>query len=89
MLEYHAAYYDGEGGWLVVELLDFPGVFSQGRSLKSARLMIKDALKLMAEDLLEEGKALPLPNPKAKAKKGAIAVEPIRLELRVRTAAAT
>jgi predicted RNase H-like HicB family nuclease len=88
MFEYHAAYYPGEDGWYVVELLDFPGVISQGKTLKSARWMIRDALKMMAEWLLEEGKPLPRPNPKAKAKK-ALLVEPIRLELRTRAPAAS
>lgn len=89
MLEYHAAYYEGESGWYVVELLDFPGVLSQGKTLKSARWMIKDALKLMAECLLEEGKPLPLPNSKAKAGKNAVLVEPIRVDLRIRDTAAS
>ena len=89
MLEYHAAYYQGESGWYVVELLDFPGVFSQGKTLKSARWMIKDALKLMAECLLEEGKPLPRPNPKAKARRNAVLVEPVQVELRIRTPAAS
>jgi predicted RNase H-like HicB family nuclease len=88
MLEYHAAYSEGEGGWYIVELLDFPGVLSQGKTLSSARRMIKDALKLMAESFLEDGQPLPLPNPKAKASKGAVLVEPVRLELRIRTPAA-
>ena len=37
MLEYHAAYYQNpeDDGWFVVQLLDFPGVLSQGRTLKS------------------------------------------------------
>ena len=89
MLEYHAAYYPGEKGWYIVELLDFPGVFSQGKTLKSARWMIKDALKLMAECFLEEGKPLPTPNPRAKAGKKAIMVEPVCVELRIHTPART
>ncbi len=87
MLEYHAAYYPGEQGWYIVELLDFPAVFSQGKTLKSARWMIKDALKLMAESLIEEGKPLPKPNPRAKAGKKVILVEPVRLERRIHTPA--
>lgn len=89
MLEYQVAYYEGESGWYVVELLDFPGVFSQGKTLKSARRMIKDALELMAKCSLEDGKPLPLPNPKAKARKKAVLVEPVRLELRARTPVAS
>lgn len=69
MLEYHAAYYQQEDGWYVVEVLDFPGALSQGRTLKSARRMIRDALRLLAEGCIEDGKPLPLPNPKATDKK--------------------
>ena len=61
MLEYHAAFYPADHGWYVVSLLDFPGVHSQGRNLREARMMIKDALKLMAESYLEEGRTLPKP----------------------------
>ncbi len=85
MLEYHAAYYQQPSGWFVVELLDFPGVFSQGKTIRSARWMIKDALQLTAECYMEEGKPLPRPNPRAKAKKAAV-LEPIRLGVRVQTA---
>lgn len=67
MLEYHAAYYKfpEDDGWYVVSVLDFPGVHTQGRTLREARFMVKDALQLMVECYLEEGKRLPKPNPKA------------------------
>lgn len=81
MLEYHAAYYRQESGWFVAEVLDFPGALSQGRTLASARRMIRDALRMLAEALIEEGKPLPRPNPRAKARK-ADYVETIRLRLR-------
>jgi predicted RNase H-like HicB family nuclease len=45
MLEYHAAYYKQGGGWYVAEMLDFPGAASQGRTLRSAQRMIRDALQ--------------------------------------------
>jgi len=48
-MEYHAAYYDGEDGWVVAMVLDFPGANSQGKTLRSARHMLRDALRLMAE----------------------------------------
>jgi predicted RNase H-like HicB family nuclease len=88
MLEYHAAYYQfpEDDGWYVISVLDFPGVNSQGKTLKEARGMIKDALKLMAEYYLEEGKPLPKPNPRARDRK-AVLMEKIRLELQVRTLA--
>jgi len=66
MREYHAAYYQIEDGWYMAEVMDFPGVISQGRTLRSARRMIRDALRLMAEWYVEEG--VPLPNSNAKAK---------------------
>lgn len=82
MLEYHAAYFDGEAGWVVGEVLDFPGALSQGRTLKSARRMLRDALRSLAETLLEEGKPLPLPNPKSSARK-AVFTENISLGVHV------
>jgi predicted RNase H-like HicB family nuclease len=90
MLEYHAAYFKQPSGWYVVEVLDFPGVFSQGKTLNSARWMIRDALKLMAECAVENGRTLPRPNRKAKPKLAAKAdhIEPIRLKIRFHTAAA-
>ena len=81
-LEYHAAYYLQPSGWYVVSLLDFPGVHSQGRTLRSARFMVKDALKMTAEWYLEDGKPLPKPNRKARDKK-ADHLEKIRLGVRV------
>jgi predicted RNase H-like HicB family nuclease len=76
MMEYHAAYYEGDDGWIVAIILDFPGANSQGKTLRSARRMIRDALRLMAETHIEMGEALPKPNPKAKRKQ-AIFVENI------------
>jgi predicted RNase H-like HicB family nuclease len=71
-------------------VLDFPGVFSQGKTLKSARWMIRDALKLVVECAVEEGKPLPRPNVRAKVARAAKAVfvEPIRLKTRFQAAAA-
>ena len=88
MLEYHAAYYQypEDDGWYIVSVLDFPGVNSQGKNLREARYMIKDALKIMAEWYLEEGKPLPKPDPKANDKKASL-LEKIGLELKVRALA--
>jgi predicted RNase H-like HicB family nuclease len=86
MLEYHAAYYEIEDGWYMAQMLDYPGVVSQGRTLRSARVMIRDALRLMAECLVEEGRPLPRPNPRAKAKK-AVFQEKISLKVRAQTGA--
>ena len=81
MLEYHAAYYPIEDGWYMVRVLDFPGAITQGKDLKDARMMVRDALKLMAECTLELGDPLPRPNPRARSKK-AVLIEPIRLAIR-------
>ena len=69
MLRYHAAYYlrKGQDNMVVAEILDFPGVFSQGFDLPDARRMIADALTDIAQMYLEEGRSLPMPNPDASA----------------------
>lgn len=82
MLRYHAAYYAGESGWIVAKVLDFPGALSQGRTLNSARRMIRDALRVMGETLLQEGEPLPLPHPRAKDKKALFQeIIPIRIHV--------
>ena len=89
MLAYHAHFFKTDDGWYVVEIPDFPGVCSQGKTLRSARMMIRDALKLMAECAVDEGEALPRPNPKAKPSMGKRAdfVEEIPLKTRFLTPA--
>ena len=84
MLEYHAAFYKypEDDGWYVVSVLDFPGVNTQGKTLREARFMVKDALRLMAESYLEEGRTLPKPNPKASDPE-AKRIERIRLKIMV------
>jgi len=72
MLEYHAAYYQVEDGWYMAKVLDFPGTVSQGRTLRSARRMIRDALRTMAEWLIEEGETLPRPSSRARDKQGSL-----------------
>ena len=84
MLKYHAAYYQGEAGWIVAKVLDFPGALSQGRTLNSARRMIRDALRTLAETLIEEGESLPLPGSRAKDKR-AIFQETIPVKIHVPT----
>ena len=86
MRKYHAAYYEIEDGWYLAEVMDFPGVISQGRTLRSAKRMIRDALRLMAEWYVEEGKPLPDPNPRAKPSEGKPAFkEKIPLSIKART----
>ncbi|MEX2286468.1 MAG: type II toxin-antitoxin system HicB family antitoxin [Planctomycetaceae bacterium] len=68
-LNYHAAYYRQDNGWYIAKVLDFPGALSQGKTLRSARRMIRDALRLLAECSIEEARPLPVPDPRAKDKR--------------------
>jgi len=67
MLQYHVGFYlpRGSDRMVVAEVLDFPGVLSQGFDLADARDMIASALEDMAESYLEEGRALPSPSANA------------------------
>lgn len=67
MLKYHAAFYlpRGDNRMVVAEVLDFPGVVSQGFDLADARAMIASALEDVAESYLEEGRPLPTPSASA------------------------
>jgi len=69
MLQYHVAYHlpRGQDRMVVAEVLDFPGVVSQGFDLADARSMIASALEDVAQMHLEEGRALPTPDPNATA----------------------
>jgi predicted RNase H-like HicB family nuclease len=69
MLRYHVAYFlpRGDDRMVVAEVLDFPGVASQGFDLVDARSMIASALQDIAQSFLEEGRALPVPNLEATA----------------------
>jgi len=69
MLRYHVAFHlpRAAGDMVVAEALDFPGAVTQGFDLADARLMIASAIEDLAQCLLEEGKALPTPNPDAAA----------------------
>ena len=86
MRKYRAAYYLEDDGWYVVSLLDFPGVNSQGKNLRQARMMIRDALKLMAECYLDDGRPLPTPDPKVRDKDADLH-ERIALEFQTRVLA--
>ncbi len=66
---------------VVAEVLDFPGVCSQGFDLADARLMIASALQDMASLYLEQGRAIPLPDPDAvDAEADLIELLPLSLE---------
>ncbi|HEV3235898.1 MAG TPA: type II toxin-antitoxin system HicB family antitoxin [Gemmataceae bacterium] len=86
MLEYHATYYQVEDGWYAAEVLDFPGALSQGKTLKSARRMIRDALRCMIDWYMEDGQPFPRPNPRVKDKK-AVFQETIRVSVRLEAGA--
>jgi predicted RNase H-like HicB family nuclease len=67
MLRYHVAYFlpRGQDRMVVAEVLDFPGVFSQGFDLPDARSMVASALSDVAQEHLEQGLPLALPNAEA------------------------
>jgi predicted RNase H-like HicB family nuclease len=50
---------------VVAEVLDFPGVCSQGFDLADARSMIASALQDVAQIHLEGGRPLPIPSSEA------------------------
>jgi predicted RNase H-like HicB family nuclease len=81
MPKYHAAYYPIEDGWYTAKVLDFPGAVSQGKTLRSARRMIRDSLKGLARFVVE--KCQPLPRPDLGAKDpAAVLVETVALTIR-------
>ena len=69
MLRYHVAFYlrHAPGEMVVAEALDFTGAVTQGFDLQDARLMIASALEDLAQAMLEEGKALPVPSDDAQS----------------------
>lgn len=86
MLRYHVAYYlpRGEDRVVVAEVLDFPGVVSQGFDLADARVMIASALEDIAQLQLEDGKPLPPPKPDATAPEAdLIELVPLSIEVAV------
>jgi len=88
MLEYRAAYYEIDDGWFMAKVLDFPGVVTQGKSLESAKKMLRSALEDMAEWYLEEGQPLPKPNPRVRDKKAKL-LESIKLRTKATSGAAS
>ena len=79
MLRYHIAFHlpRSAGEMVVAEALDFPGAVTQGFDLPDARLMIASAMEDLAQCLLEEGKALPTPDPDAAADADLIELIPL------------
>lgn len=66
MVTYKAAYrFDDEepDGWVVGQVLDFPGAISQGRGIEEARRMLAAALVDLSESYILDGHVLPNPDP--------------------------
>ncbi len=80
MIVYKAAYKKCEDGWYTAWVIDFPGAISQGRTLNRARVMLADALQLMAETSILHGKLIPPPNPNVHDNEADV-VEPIFLNI--------
>jgi predicted RNase H-like HicB family nuclease len=80
MIAYKAAYKRIEDGWYFARVIDFPGVISQGRTLNRARIMLADALQLMAETSILDGTPIPPPDPNAHDNDADV-IEPIFLNI--------
>jgi predicted RNase H-like HicB family nuclease len=65
MLTYKAAYQFVDDGWVLAQILDFPGAVTQGKGLDDARQMLGSAMVDLVETSVELGKPLPQPNPDA------------------------
>ena len=85
MIQYKASY-RGSDGTVLAEVLDFPGAVSFGATLDEARTALAGALQDLAEALILEGKALPVPDP-AKSSPESDVEEAIVLDLRARALA--
>jgi predicted RNase H-like HicB family nuclease len=83
MLRYHVAFHlpRTPGEMVVAEALDFPGAVTQGFDLADARLMIASAMEELAQCLLEEGRALPTPDPDAVADADLIELVPLSVHV--------
>jgi predicted RNase H-like HicB family nuclease len=79
MIEYKAGYkFDPDG--VHAEVLDFPGAISCGTDLADARMMLADALAIMAETYIQDGSPVPKPDPSV-VNSSMDVVEPIYLNL--------
>ena len=83
MITYRAMYKFLPDG-VHAEVLDFPGVISCGRDIDEARRLLRGALVDMAETSMQEGEALPQPNPAATDSEAGLE-EPIHLLLNAAT----
>ncbi len=69
MPRYHVAYYLPKSGERMIraEVLDFPGVQSQGLDISQTRSLVAQAMQDMAITYANEGRELPKPDPAADA----------------------
>ncbi len=51
--EYTVVYQPIEDGWIMASVPELPGAVSQGRDMAEARMMIKDAVKLLLKSYRE------------------------------------
>ena len=56
---FRALFERDEDGWIIVECPALDGCFTQGKDMKEAVEMIKDAMQLMIEVYIEDGDQLP------------------------------
>lgn len=54
--EYRVVYTEIEDGWIMAQVPELPGALTQGRDLKEARFMIRDAVELLLESYRENAK---------------------------------
>jgi predicted RNase H-like HicB family nuclease len=47
--EYTVVYQEIEDGWIMATVPELPGAVTQGKTLKEARMMIKEAVELLVE----------------------------------------
>jgi predicted RNase H-like HicB family nuclease len=49
MREYRVRFSDAGNGWIMATVPEMPAAITQGRDMEEARLMIRDAIKLLLE----------------------------------------
>jgi len=84
MITYKASYRFIDGG-VHAELLDFPGVITCADRIDEARRLLGSALLDMAGSLIDDGEALPIPDP-MKTEAESDLEEPMHLHLQASTA---
>lgn len=54
-------YSQGDDGWVLARIREFPAAMSQGRTREQARANVLDALREILFSYLEEGEPIPVP----------------------------